>query len=199
MVNDRDACYNPFFVVNPEDNNTIHVMNAVAARSKEMEESWLDTIDIVLNGEVPLGGFELPGGTIGAAIGYQRRNDKYTNTPSVHEIRGDTWIGSPIPENITSGSREVDAYFMELAIPVLSNVEIEAAVRREEFSTGQESTDPKFGVTWAATDWLSLRATTGDAFIAPSIEQLLDPVSCALSTVTDRFSPFSAFTTACSG
>jgi len=199
VVNDRDACYNPFFVVNPEDNNTIHVMNAVAARSKEMEESWLDTIDIVLNGELPLGGFELPGGTIGAAIGYQRRNDKYTNTPSVHEIRGDTWIGSPIPENITSGSREVDAYFMELAIPILSNVEVEAAVRREEFSTGQESTDPKFGVTWAATDWLSLRATTGDAFIAPSIEQLLDPVSCALSTVTDRFSPFSAFTTACSG
>ncbi|GFZ76146.1 hypothetical protein GCM10011403_19070 [Pseudohongiella nitratireducens] len=199
VVNDRDACYNPFFVVDEADNNSIHVMNAVAARSKEMEETWLDTIDIVLNGEVPLGGFELPGGAIGAAVGYQRRNDKYTNTPSVHEIRGDTWIGSPIPENITSGSREVDAYFMELAIPVLSNVEIEAAVRREDFSTGQESTDPKFGVTWAATDWLNLRATTGDAFIAPTIDQLLDPVSCALSTVTDRFSSFSAFTTACSG
>lgn len=199
VVNDREACYNPFFVVDQADNNTLDVMNAIAARSKEMEESWLDTMDIVLNGEVPLGGFELPGGPIGAAVGFQRRNDKYTNTPSLHEIRGDTWIGSPIPESITSGSREVDAYFMELAIPVLSNVEIEAAVRSEDFSTGQKSTDPKFGVTWAATDWLSLRATSGDAFIAPSIQDLLDPVSCALSTVTDRFSSFSAFTTACSG
>jgi outer membrane receptor protein involved in Fe transport len=199
VVNDRDACYNPFFVVDQADNNSLQVMNAIAARSKKMEESWLDTIDIVLNGELPLGGFELPGGPIGAAIGYQNRQDKYTNTPSVHEIRGDTWIGSPIPENVTSGSREVDAYFMELAIPLLSNVEIEAAVRTEDFSTGQKSTDPKFGVTWAATDWLSLRATSGDAFIAPTIEQLLDPVSCGLSTVTDRFSPFSAFTTACSG
>jgi len=199
VVNDREACYNPFFVVDQADNNTLDVMNAIAARSKEMEESWLDTIDIILNGEVPLGGFELPGGPIGAAVGFQRRNDKYTNTPSLHEIRGDTWIGSPIPESITSGSREVDAYFMELAIPVLSNVEIEAAVRSEDFSTGQKSTDPKFGVTWAATDWLSLRATSGDAFIAPSIQDLLDPVSCALSTVTDRFSSFSAFTTACSG
>ena len=194
VVNDREACYNPFFVVDQADNNTLDVMNAIAARSKEMEESWLDTIDIVLNGEVPLGGFELPGGPIGAAVGFQRRNDKYTNTPSLHEIRGDTWIGSPIPESITSGSREVDAYFMEL-----SNVEIEAGVRSEDFSTGQKSTDPKFGVTWAATDWLSLRATSGDAFIAPSIQDLLDPVSCALSTVTDRFSSFSAFTTACSG
>ena len=114
VVNDREACYNPFFVVDQADNNTLDVMNAIAARSKEMEESWLDTIDIVLNGEVPLGGFELPGGPIGAAVGFQRRNDKYTNTPSLHEIRGDTWIGSPIPESITSGSREVDAYFMEL-------------------------------------------------------------------------------------
>ena len=199
VVNDRDACYNPFFVVDPADNNTKDVMNAVAARSKEMEESWLNTIDIVLNGELPLGDFELPGGPIGAAVGYQWRDDKYTNTPSIHEIRGDTWIGSPIPETITSGSREVDAYFVELAIPLLTNLEIEAAVRTEDFSTGQKSTDPKFGVTWAATDWLSLRATTGDAFIAPSISQLVDPVSCALSTVTDRFSSYSAFTTACSG
>ncbi|ALO47433.1 TonB-dependent receptor domain-containing protein [Pseudohongiella spirulinae] len=199
VINDRDACYNPFFVVDQSTNNSIHVMNAIAARSKEMEEVWLNTIDVILNGELPLGSFELPGGPIGAAVGYQWRDEKFTNTPSVHEIRGDTWIGSPIPEDITSGSREVDAYFLELAIPVLSNLEIEAAVRTEDFSTGQKSTDPKFGVTWAATDWLNLRATTGDAFIAPSITQLLNPVSCGLSTVTDRFSTFSAFTTACSG
>ncbi|OGT72117.1 MAG: hypothetical protein A3H44_07685, partial [Gammaproteobacteria bacterium RIFCSPLOWO2_02_FULL_57_10] len=196
---DRDACYNPFFVVDESTNNTKDVMNAVAGRSREMSQNWLDTIDIVLNGEVPLGGFELPGGVIGAAIGYQWRNDKYTNTPSLEEIRGDTWIGSPFPEGVTSGTREVDAYFMELAIPVLETVEIEAAVRHEKFSTKQKSTDPKFGITWATTDWLTLRATTGDAFIAPSLEQLLNPVSCGLSTVSDRFSPFSAFTTACSG
>ena len=86
-----------------------------------------------------------------------------------------------------------------MSIPVLPSLEVEAAVRQEEFSTGQKSTDPKFGVTWAATDWLSLRATTGDAFIAPTLEQLLNPVTCGLSTVTDRFGPFSAFTTACGG
>jgi len=196
---DRDACYNPFFVMDQANNNTKDVMNAIAARTPEYNQFWLDTVDIVLNGEVPLGGFELPGGVIGAAVGYQWRNDKYTNTPSVAEMRGDTWIGSPFPESITSGTREVDAYFVELAIPVLETVEIEAAVRHESFSTKQKSTDPKFGITWAATDFLTLRATTGDAFIAPSLTQLLDPVSCGLSTVSDRFSPFSAFTTACSG
>ena len=199
VINDRDSCYNPFFVVDQSTNNSVQVMEAIAARRPEYEDKWLTTIDVVLNGEVPLGGFELPGGPIGAAVGYQRRADKYTNTPSVTELRGDTWIGAPFPEDITTGSRDVDAYFMELAIPLLSTVEVEAAVRREEFSTGQASTDPKIGVTWAAADWLTLRATTGDAFIAPSLTQLLDPVSCGLSTVTDRFSPFSAFTTYCAG
>ena len=197
--NDRESCYNPFFVTDPANLTSIQVLEAVAARRNEMEQDTLDTIDIVLNGDLPLGGFELPGGTIGAAIGYQWRDDSYTNTPSLHELRGDTWIGSPFAEDITSGDREVDAYFVELAIPLLSTVEVEAAIRREEFSTGQSSTDPKFGITWAATEWLTLRATTGDAFIAPSLTQLLNPVSCGLSTVTDRFSPFSAFTTFCQG
>jgi len=119
-----------------------------------------------LNGDVQTLEYELPGCPIGMAVGYQWRNDKYTNTPSAVELAGDTWIGGTEKEVVTTGSREVDAYFMEMAIPVLPSLEIELAVRQEEFSTGQKSTDPKYGLTWAATDWLTLRATQGDAFIA---------------------------------
>jgi len=199
VVNDRDACYNPFFVTDPSNLTSIHVLNDIAARDTEWENDELVTVDIILNGEVPLGGFELPGGPIGAAIGYQLRQESFMNMPSAVELMGDTWIGGTEPEVVTSGSRDIDSYFAELAIPVLDNLEIEAAVRREEFSTGQSSTDPKIGLTFAATDWLTLRGTTGDAFIAPTLSQLYDPVSCGLSTVTDRFGPFSAFTTACAG
>ncbi len=199
VVNDRESCYNPFFVTDQANQNSQQVIDAIAARQKEEVEDQLTVVDLVFNGNISPGGFELPGGPIGAAIGYQNRDEKYTNTPSIVELRGDTWIGGTEPEVITSGSREIDAYFMEVALPVLSNLEVTAAVRREEFSTGQVSTDPKFGVTYAPTDWLSLRATTGDAFIAPTLEQLLNPVTCGLSTVTDRFGPFNAFTTACGG
>lgn len=199
VVNDRDACYNPFFVTDPSNLTSIHVMNDIAARDSEWSYDELTTIDIVLNGELPLGGFELPGGPIGAAVGYQLRQDSFTNIPSAVELMGNTWIGGTEPEVIVDGSRDVDSFFAELAIPVLDNLEVEAAVRREEFSTGQSSTDPKIGVTFAPTDWLTVRGTTGDAFIAPTLSQLYDPVSCGLSTVTDRFGPYSAFTTACSG
>lgn len=195
-VRDRDACYNPFFVTNPAHQNSPQVIEAIAARRRQFSENTLEVVDIVVNGSL---GFELPGGTVGAAVGYQRRDDYYKNTPSETAIRGATWIGSPSRESVTSGSRVVDSLFAELALPVLDNLEVEAAVRMEDFSTGQKSTDPKIGFTWAATDWMSIRGTTGDAFIAPSLTQLLNPVTCGLSTVSDRFSAFSAFTTFCSG
>jgi outer membrane receptor protein involved in Fe transport len=199
VANDRDACYSPFFVTDPANATKADVLHAIGARDREQVRDELTIIDVVFNGEIPLGGFELPGGVIAAAIGYQNRDDSFTNTPALVEIAGDAWIGSTEKENITSGNREVDAYFAELSIPVLSNLELQLAVRYEDFSTGQESTDPKFGVTYAATDWLTLRATTGDAFIAPSLEQLFNPETCGLATVTDRFGPFEAFTTSCGG
>lgn len=200
VANDREACYNPFFVTNPADNNSLQVMDAIVALDNERFVDELDTIDIILNGDVPLGGFELPGGQIGAAVGYQWRDNSFTNVPSAPRIAGNGWRGSARSETITAGSREVDAYFAELAIPILPSLELTAAVRREEFSSGQESTDPKYGITWQATEWLTFRATQGDAFIAPTLEQLLDPVTCGPGpSITDRFGPFSAFTQACSG
>jgi|TARA_B110000208_G_scaffold38228_2_gene50564 iron complex outermembrane receptor protein len=199
VVNDRDSCYNPFFVVDQANQVSVQVMDAIAARDKEIIEDKLSTIDLVLNGTISPGGFELPGGPIAAAVGYQLRDEKYTNTPSAVELAGDTWIGSADKESITSGSREVNSYFMEVSLPILSNLEASLAVRHEDFSTDQKSTDPKFGVTYAPTDWLTLRATKGEAFIAPSLQDLLNPTTCGLSTVTDRFGPFSAFTTACGG
>jgi iron complex outermembrane receptor protein len=197
VINDLDACYNPFFVMDQATNNTVHVMNAVHGRSRKRVEQQLDTFDFILTGDVPA--VELPSGPIGAAVGYQYRQDSFRNTPSAAEFAGVTWIGTADREFQNSGTRHVNSYFLELAVPVLSNLELEMAVRHEDFSTGQQSTDPKFGITYSATDWLTLRATHGSAFIAPSIGQLLNPVSCGDQSVTDRFGPQSAFTTACGG
>lgn len=196
VANDRDACYNPFLVVNQADNNSQQVMDAIVSRGHDTVLDELTTFDLVLNGEIPL---QLPGGTIGAAVGYQWREDSYVNTPTELALSGDAYTRGTVKEHITRGRRDVDSYFLELAIPVLSNVEIEAAVRREEFSTGQASTDPKFGLTWTTTDWLTLRATHGDAFIAPTLQQLLNPVTCGITQVIDKFSDFSGFVTGCSG
>ena len=201
-ITDLDKCYSPF--VSDTYRMSQNVVDAVAAREREGGEDDLRTIDIVLNGEAPLGGFELPGGPIGMAIGYQKRQEFDMAWPSAVELSGDAYIGEPrnaagekVKEVHTYFRREVDAVFAELSIPVLDNLEVQAAVRHEDFDTGQTSTDPKFGITFAPFDWLTLRGTTGDAFIAPSLNQMFAPSVCGLGEITDQFGPFSGFTTRC--
>ncbi|MXY91454.1 MAG: TonB-dependent receptor [Gammaproteobacteria bacterium] len=200
VVSDRDACYNPFFVTDPANLTSRNVLEAIVARETSYIENKLSTIDIVLNGQIPNFGFELPGGPIAAAVGYQYRDFEYTDTPAPVDLAGDAWRSDGARSMVATGNREIDAWFIELAVPVLDNLELELAVRNETFNTGQESTDPKYGITYAPTDWLTLRATQGDAFIAPTLPQLLTPQACTgLETITDRFGPFDAFTTECSG
>lgn len=197
VARDRNACWSPFAITNPADLTSLAVVDAIAARDRTQSENILQVFDLILNGEVPLGGFELPGGPIGMAVGYQRRMDEFTNTPSATRIAGNAFIGTRQFENVFGARRHVDAFFAEFAVPVLDNLEVSLAVRNEDFSTGQSSTDPKIGVTWAPLDWLTLRATTGSAFIAPNLNQLNAPETCALSNANDPFGPFSGFITAC--
>jgi len=159
------------------------------------EVDTLQTIDLVFNGELPLGGFQLPGGVIGSAIGYQRRMDRFNNTPSLHSLTGDVFIGTRLYPN--SDGRHVDTFFAELSVPVLDNLEFQLAVRNEEYSTGQKSTDPKYGVVYAPLDRLTLRASAGTSFIAPSLGQLNAPEACGLTNVSDPFTIFAAFTANC--
>ncbi|OFE11985.1 hypothetical protein PHACT_01535 [Pseudohongiella acticola] len=196
VVNDREACFNPF--VSPDGNNlnTQAVADSTYVQNRVDDVDTLQTFDLVFNGVIAPGGFELPGGQIGAAVGYQRRDDRFDNTPSLHSLTGDVFIGTQLFP--FSDSRTADAFFGELALPVLDNLELQVAVRNEEYSTGQSSTDPKYGLIYLPTDWLSIRATKGTSFIAPSLNQLNAPQSCGLTNVADPFTTFAAFTANCS-
>ena len=197
VVNDREACFNPFVATSPAVLNTQAVADSTVLTSNRVnDQEKLQTFDIVLNGEVPLGGFELPGGTIASAVGYQRRKDGYSNMPSLHSLTGDVFIGTKLVP--TSDQRTVDSLFMELSLPLLDNLELSGAIRNEDYSTGQSSTDPKYGLVYTPFDFLTLRASAGSSFIAPSLTQLNAPESCGLTNVSDPFTTFAAFTANCS-
>lgn len=195
VATDRDACFTPF-VTGPADANTQAVADSTVNFDRQRNEDEVQTFDLVINGEVPLGGFELPGGPIGAALGYQRRQSRFEDLPAAFQLLNDQWIGAQ--EFPNSGGRSSDSYFAELALPVFDNLEVQLAVRNEEYSTGQDSTDPKYGISYAPFDNLVLRASKGTSFIAPSLGQLQAPQSCGLNNIADPFSTYAAFTSACS-
>lgn len=196
VATDRKSCFTPFVTPNPADLNTQAVADSTVNYARGRNEDILQSFDLVFNGTVPLGGFELPGGPVGAAVGYQHRDSQFDNMPAAYRILNDQWIGSQaLPRK---GGRNVDSYFAELALPILSNLDIQLAVREESYSSGQSSTDPKYGITYRPFNNLTLRATKGTAFIAPSLNQLNAPQACGLNNVADRFTIYAAFTSACS-
>ena len=44
---------------------------------------------------------------------------------------------------------------------MVTNLEVSAAIRDENFSTGQSDAVTQFGITYRPTDWLTLHATDG--------------------------------------
>ncbi len=195
-----DECFNPW-AVNPDVLRPYTNSQAVADSIfptqllRRRTDSSIYTADLVFNGEVSLGNFELPGGPIGMAVGLQRRGNGFDWIPSSLYQSGDLYNGqADQPANET---RTVDAYFVELAIPILDNLELTMAVRDESYSTGQSSTDPKFGIVYSPMEWLTLRGTKGTAFIAPSLNDLNAPERCNLSNIDDPMSTFFAYARRC--
>jgi iron complex outermembrane recepter protein len=196
VIKDKDKCFNPFVATSPQFLNSQAVADSTVYTSNRVSNTdTLQTLDLVTSGELPLWGFELPGGKLAAALGYQRRDDGFKDIPSEHTLNGDVFIGAQ-GQMVTDG-RYVDAFFVELSVPLLSNMELQLALRDEAYSTGQSSTDPKYGLVYSPFDWLTLRGTAGSSFIAPSLNQLNAPQTCGLTNVSDPFTTFAAFTANC--
>jgi iron complex outermembrane receptor protein len=196
-INDFGACYNPFAPIPgvAESFNNSNVLGAIATNFNEDNRTELQTFEMVANGLIRLGDFELPGGPIGAAFGFQRREEYLKNMPSAGVISGDAYTTNQ--QSPFSRSREVDAVFAEFRVPILDNLELSAAYREEDFSTGQNPGVMKFGLVYEPTDWLAVRGTWGEAFIAPTLLQLDTPESCGSVNFTDKFTPFEGFTFGC--
>ncbi|MCB1672587.1 MAG: TonB-dependent receptor [Gammaproteobacteria bacterium] len=194
VINDVDSCFNPFAAVDPRFRNSQQVADAIYTLYPEDNTNYLQTFDVILNGDIPIE-FELPGGPIAMAVGYQRREEQNDSIPPLGDILNDSLIGNQeLPQ---SDSRSSDSWFAEFGFPILENLQVSASVRDESFSTGQGKVISKYGLTYAPVDWLNLRATSGEAFIVPTLNQLNRPEQCVLSNFDDPFTTAQGFITSC--
>lgn len=195
VINDAEACFNPFGVTDQRFATSQAVMDQVGLEPRRRYTDDLETFDLVFNGTIPTGGFQLPGGEIGAAFGLQRRNESLERIPDALTIAGEGLLGAQVAP--FTSSRFVNSVMGEVLLPVFSNFEINIAARNESFSTGQEDAIAKIGMVYEPTNWLGLRATWGEAFLAPTMNQLDAPRDCGLTLLDDRFSSFNAYVNSC--
>ena len=184
-----NGAVNPQF--NPAVANSDALIDWLTADTGFETTNELLVWDAVISGET---GWELPGGNIGWAAGFQARNEKYDieipevsdrtlhpcpfedptsvvlgNTPTLDCGIGTTgllaFLGPSQPE---STSRTVYGLFGELAIPVTDTIDMQAAVRFEDYGGDVGSTvDPKIALRWQATEWLALRGSGSTTFRGP--------------------------------
>ncbi|WP_262503868.1 TonB-dependent receptor plug domain-containing protein [Sphingosinithalassobacter sp. CS137] len=130
----------------------------------------LEVANVTMDGSL----FDIPGGAVRLAVGGEHRVE-YTYT--------DLAIGSSaaLMHVTDDGSRNVDAVFGELFVPIvgagnaspgLERLSLSAALRYENYSDFGDTTNPKIGLTYEPWLGLRLKGTYGTSFRAPTFTEV---------------------------
>jgi iron complex outermembrane receptor protein len=138
--------------------------------------------------------FDLPAGGVGFALGGQYRRESLDEAPDELNVAGDIAGNSPV--SLARGSRRSYAFYTETSIPIFSpknaiagfrSLEFTAAARFEAFLNNDTNVlVPKLGIRWQPLDdSLTLRATWGEGFREPALEELFSAPSSTLEISHD--------------
>lgn len=127
----------------------------------------------VLTGDL----FDMPAGTVGAAIGIEYRDFSIDDQPSALSQGGNLWGQSSA--QVTKGSDNVSEVFGEIEVPLIAGkpgfemLSFNASARVFDYDSisGSDSVW-KTGLSWQITPALRLRATRGTSFRAPGLFEL---------------------------
>jgi len=141
-----------------------------------------------LNGSISGPIFQLPAGAVSAAIGTDLRRESYQFRQDVDATQ---ILLAPGNANQDRVARNVKAVYAELVVPVIKDLELQLALRRDDYSLIGATTNPKIAFSYRPVSWLMLRGSANKGFLAPSFGQLYggrlnqelpngvsDPVGC---------------------
>jgi len=143
--------------------------------------------------------WSLPAGDVGALVGFEYRDEEMTDdrdprldgTITYTDYEGDTYplVGDVVnssPTGDVSGSRDVLSIFSELQVPLAESVNMQLAVRNEDYSDFGNATVGKIALGWDVAPWLFLRASVSTSFRAPNIIQVNEKTVVRSGTRYDR-------------
>lgn len=171
----RQGGYDPFKMRN-EPSAVNALFTDVGRRATSRLESW----DAKLTNEKL---FALPGGNVGFASGVsviheymQDRSDQ-----AVYDGKIENWAATG-----SKGGRTVKSIYAELNIPVLKNLEMQAALRHDRYSDFGGTSNPKLALAYRPFDTVLLRGSATTAFKAPTLPQLyMGPTKAYSAGVAD--------------
>ena len=128
-------------------------------------KTTMTQLDGTMSGEL----FQLPAGKLAMAAGFDLRRESYMYR---QDVAAEPILLSPGNDNMPKATRDVKALFAEFIVPVTTDLELQLAVRHDDYSVIGGTTNPKIAFRYQPSSWLLLRGSANKGFLAPSFTQL---------------------------
>jgi iron complex outermembrane recepter protein len=167
---------NPATAFNPFGNGSFNVANnpalvdlIIANRDTHGTSKGRD---VAVKADGPV--FTLPGGEVRVAAGAERHDNEFGQTLNATNVLA---TGAVTTKKVLN-RRHNTSLFAEVFVPIvgdgnaitgIDSIDLSLAIRREDYSDFGETTDPKIGITYNPVKDVTLRATYGTSFRAPSL------------------------------
>ena len=188
--------YNPFgytfkvhngeVVADAPYSNPASVVDSFSDVFARKAESYIASIDLKASGAL----FSWWGGDVMAAVGVEHRRENLEDVrppfsgenpldSGLDPTNNDFLLHPPRPD--VYGKRDVTSVFAELQVPLVSEdaqiplvnrLELNVSARNENYSDFGGTTKPKYGINWKPVDWMMLRVSRNEGFMAPSLAAL---------------------------
>ncbi|SFV23669.1 TonB-dependent receptor [Pseudidiomarina donghaiensis] len=153
--------YNPFGGVT----NDPAVIDAITTSLVRRGESHLTAVDASISGEL----FKLGNNMVSMAAGFEYREEDVVDTPDDQFQRG-LIFGT---ESVSAqAERDQWAAYAEFLVPLADTLELSLALRHDDYSDFGSSTNPQAKIQWFVSDDITVRASAGTGFRAPSLAQI---------------------------
>jgi iron complex outermembrane receptor protein len=136
----------------------------------------LSQVDGALSGEL----FNLPAGAVMGAVGFDLRREEYKfNGDKRAAAARPVILNAPFddPNALDGVHRDIKAIYAELLVPVVKNLDVTLAVRRDHYSGIGATTNPKISFRYQPMPELLFRGSYNEGFRAPSFNQLYNGIT----------------------
>lgn len=162
----------------PEGQAQIAALEALSLPVRDNTDTKLQNFAVVFSGDV----YDLPAGTMSAAVGAEHRYQSLNFAPdAIKFINSDPFgcgISSESCADPTSGDTTTTELYGELYIPVVEgaawadSLAFTLGTRWSDYDTFGSTTNSKLGLEWRLVDDLLIRSTYAEVFRAPTINDL---------------------------
>ncbi len=133
----------------------------------------LSQVDGALSGEL----FNLPAGAVMGAVGFDLRREEYKfNGDKRAAAARPAILNAPFDDAnaLDNVKRDIKAVYAELLVPVVKNLDVTLAIRKDRYSGIGSTTNPKISFRYQPMPELLFRGSYNEGFRAPSFNQLFN-------------------------